>query len=381
MKILLILSFLITLMLQSFAQQIDTLEIESEHFEEKRTVYIHKPQFYKYKSENGKLPVYYILDGQHKWFVDPTLNTIKYLQYTHDIPQAIIVVIPLKNRYKECPIDSLEGENLPLHSFITEELSKELEKYGTNGFNLLVGHSFSASFALYSYSKAPDFYSAIFAHSPLDKLSKVIAYLSANRIDLSKIFLSVGGAVKDNYHRENCELLKKEQPEFFEEISYYEANYSSHTSVPIVANPIFFSQLFELFKVRYDEIAEVDLDYKLIANPSSIKAEKQKMDKASIFKKKKFLIEVAEINGIASRYWHNEFNDHAIAIYNNGIKLYPKYYEFHINLGELYLTKNKAKAKKYLKEGKNLFEIYEQDLEYKEEILDEINELIEETKK
>lgn len=382
MKNLLLFIILLVFSLESSAQEIDTLHIDSKYFNSKRVVYVHKPEFYKYKSDSVKLPVYYILDGQHEWFVNPTLNTIKYLQYTHEIPQAIIVVVPLENRYKECGIDSLGGDGLPLHNFITKELSNHLlERYATNGFNLLIGHSFSASFALYSYCKAPEFYSAIFSHSPLDKLNKTVEYLSTNKIDLSKVFISVGGEVKDKYHRANCELLKKEQPEFFKSISYYEANYSTHNSVPIAANPHFFMQLFEPFSIRYNKIAEVDPNYKLVKKPFSIKKEKIKIEKASFMDNKKIPIEVAEINGIASRYWNSKFNDYAIAIYTKGIELYPKYYEFYISLGELHLNKDKDKAKKYLEKSKELLEKYEEDTKYKEEILNEINNLIKQTDK
>ena len=111
-----------------FSQQIDTLSFFSETFNDQRTVYVHLPEDDLYKSEAVQFPVIYILDAQHEWFVNPVLNDISYLQYTHEIPKAIIIEVPLKNRNKECAIDDLQDE-LPLHVFLTTELEVEIQKY------------------------------------------------------------------------------------------------------------------------------------------------------------------------------------------------------------------------------------------------------------
>ena len=111
------------------AQKIDTLNFYSKAFDKERTIFITTPASYKYQSEEVKLPVIYILDGQHEWFVNPLLSTITYLQYTHQIPQAIIVTIPLLNRNKECGIKALDGDELPLHKFITQEVDEKIKKY------------------------------------------------------------------------------------------------------------------------------------------------------------------------------------------------------------------------------------------------------------
>ncbi len=126
-----------------FAQKIDTLEFYAKSFDSKRIIYITTPEFYKYQSEEVKLPVIYVLDDQHEWFVNPLLNTIKNLQYTHQIPQAIIVSIPLLNRYKECGIKTLADNELPLHKFITQEVDEKIQQYHPNNYKILIGHSFS----------------------------------------------------------------------------------------------------------------------------------------------------------------------------------------------------------------------------------------------
>src|SRR5690554_7032517 len=150
-------NFIILFIISSitYGQEIDTISFYSKAFNEERTVYIHKPEFYKYKSESVKLPVIYLLDGQHEWFVNPLLSDIQYLQYTKEIPQAIVVVIPLNQRNIECGIVDLHTE-LPLDAFITKELDPVLQKYHPNDFKLIIGHSFTASFALYSYYRNPE---------------------------------------------------------------------------------------------------------------------------------------------------------------------------------------------------------------------------------
>jgi Putative esterase len=119
------------------AQEIDTVVIKSSYLKSERTVYIRKPEYYKYQSDKVKLPVIYLLDAQHEWFVQPALNTIKYLQYTHEIPQAIIVEIPLENRMEECAIKSVLGPNYPCAILLSKNyLSqiKAINEYQSIGF-------------------------------------------------------------------------------------------------------------------------------------------------------------------------------------------------------------------------------------------------------
>lgn len=363
------------------AQSIDTLQVQSESFGETREVYVHLPEFYRYQSQEVKLPVFYVLDGQHEWFVNPTLSTIQYLQYTHEIPQAIVVVIPFADRNKACGIESLSGPILPLHTFITQELSAQLsQKYPLNGFNLLVGHSFSASFGLYSFAKAPEFYSAIFAHSPLDKINALVNNLTTRKLDLSKIFLSIGGShpAKDKYHRAAYEEVKQQVPAFFEAVSLYEANQSTHNAVPILANPYFFTQLFAPYSTRFAQIAEVDLNYKLVKQPVSVEEEMEQIHAATQFRGRQFAPELPELNGIASRYLSNELPIYATAVYQQAVQLYPNYFEFQLYLGELLLDQSPQDALQHLTKAKALIEEFEPDLEEKKMWMKGIDELIRE---
>lgn len=359
-----------------YGQKIDTLTFFSSAFQQERNVYIHTPEFYKYKSEDVNLPVFYLLDGQHEWFVNPIVSTIKYLQYTHQIPQALVVVIPLKDRNIECSFNSLEGETTPLHKFITEEVEKQILPYNPNDFKLMIGHSFSASFSMYSFYKNPNYYSAVLANTPLDRFEELIKAFEQNKkIDLSSISISIGGIAKgkDYYHRSVFDKLKSKYHSFFESIHIFEANYSAHNAVPIVSTPYLLTKIFENFSSRYSKIAEVNDEYKLINNPTSIEDELAKINVASTLGKYSYGPELAELNGIASRYLASDLKKYGLAVYELGIKYYPKNYEFYLALYELYLPNDKAKAKFHLNTAAELLQSIEMDLPDQKEMLDEIN--------
>ena len=69
-------------------------------------------------------------------------------------------------------------------------------------------------------------------------------------------------------------------------------------------------------------------------------------------------------------------NDYAIKLYENAIELYPNYFEFHLYIADLLLKKNVVSAIDHLKKSKQLINKFEQELEDRDEILNEIEELI-----
>ena len=351
-------------------QNPDTLSFYSEAFKEKRTVFVHKPGFNKYASDSVKFPVIYLLDGQHDWFIEPTLSNIKYLQYTHEIPNVIVVVIPLKNRVKESRIIDLKTK-LPLDEFITKDLEEKLKKYNPNDFRMIIGHSFSASFSLYSYYSNPNFYSAVIANTPLDKMEMLVKGFTNSNIDKTKISISIGGAArsKDFYHRKNHTQLKTDFPIFYKTINTFDAEYSKHSAVPIVAVPFILTKIFRDFSDRYTKIAEINVEYKLKNKPETVKKEMFKILKAAKIENFFYPPEIAEINGIASRYANSGYNNHATKVYELGIKYYPNYYQFYLSLYDFLKNEDVNKAKKYLNKAELLLHQFETDWEGKKEEL------------
>lgn len=376
-----ILKFLICSGLLLFAgtansQSSDTLSFFSTHFNHERSIIVKTPSFYKYQSPKVRLPVIFLLDGQHDWFVEPSLNTIKYLQYTHEIPQALVVIIPLINRVKECGLKAIT-DDLPLDKFITEEVMSQIAKYNPGDFRIIVGHSFSASFALYSHLKNPGFYSGVFAHTPLNEIENLLLAFKENT-PLSRIYISAGGIdkSKDFYHRSKFNELKQKHQPIFAAINLYEADHAAHNAVPILANPVFFSRLFTDFRSRFNHIAKVDENYKLITSPGEPKKQVELIREASTLYGTEYPMELPDVNGISSRYSASNFNMHAIAVYEEGLTYYPHYYAFHYSIGELYMQLDKLKAISHLNQAMELLITVDQQDPDKDEIAAEITKLI-----
>lgn len=313
----------------AFGGRPETLVVKSKVFGTSREVTVHFPDSYGFRSSKVRFPVIYVLDGQHEWFVKPLLSDIEFLQYTHEIPKALVVTIPLVDRIKECGQD----KHL-LHKFVTDELEKELEKFGPSGHRVIVGHSFSASFALYSFLEDPKFYSAVIANSPLNELEEMIKGTRARSPErLRGINISVGGIArdKDHYHRVSYDRAKAKYPKFFESINTYEANESAHNAVPIVADPYFLTHIFSGFRSRYSSIAPVDMDYKFVGQPADIEGEVRKIIDSSKLGAEFYPPEIADINGIASRYAAGDLVEYELAVYRLGIEYYPNYYDFYLS--------------------------------------------------
>ncbi len=374
-KTLFTLLYMVATTIPALAQKTDTLRFYSEAFKSEREIYVTTPEFFKYQSADIRLPVIYILDAQHEWFVNPVKNSIRYLQYTHQIPQAIVVSIPHLNRNQECGIKNIDGALMPLHTFITREVDRTIESYRPNQFKMLIGHSFSASFALYAFLKSPDYFDAVIANTPLDSFKDLIVRLEkSTTVDKKKIFISVGGVEQnqDFYHRKAFEKLREESPDFFQSVNTFTAEHTGHNAVPILATPNFLTKLFAGFNGRYAGIAAVDNHYKLIELPKSLKGEQGKVEAASRLGRHFYLPEISELNGIASRYWNSDLPEYAIAIYEAGTKYYPAYFEFHVQLYELFLPKDMDRAKSHLMKAQALLMEVEQDHPERAELLAQI---------
>lgn len=239
------------------------------------------------------------------------------------------------NRNEECGIKTLDGDEMPLYKFITEEVDEKLQAYHPGAFKIVIGHSFSASFSLYAYLKKPSYFSAVVAHSPLDHFQELIsAFNSKEEIDLGNIYLSVGGGAQheDFYHRNAFDNLKKKFPNFFTSISYFIADNSDHNAVPIIANPYLLTKLFSTYKERFSEIVVVDEEYKIVELPRSIEVEMTKIQNASKLGTTFYPPEIADLNGLASRYENSNLSDYAQAVYELGIRYFPNYYDFYLQL-------------------------------------------------
>jgi len=82
--------------------------------------------------------------------------------------------------------------------------------------------------------------------------------------------------------------------------------------------------------------------------------------------------EIAEINGIASRYSYSKYDDIALQVYELGLKHYPNYFGFHLSTYDLLANKNKKRAKEHLLKSEYLLKNIEDDWQGKNNILNGI---------
>lgn len=364
------------------AQRTDTLRFHSEAFGAERSITVRLPEFHRYAGPEVRMPVIILLDGQHDWFIEPLVSDIHYLQYTHIVPQAIIVTVPLMDRVNECAPDSLDQPALPLLRMLTDELPALLAPYHPGVYSVLVGHSFSASFALYALLHAPDAFDAVIALSPAhlvaQSLPRAEAWVEADAN--KRVYVAVGGAerIMDGGHHAILSpvvagLRSKGKGDG---LLYREYPSAGHTSVPIIAFPELIATLFKPFVLR-DTLAPVDNEYVLLAPPPSADELLQQVEATLAFLGDTLPWEVAEINGLASRLEYSGYNEQAIAVYRRGTQLYPTLFDFHASLGVLLLAEDRPAGLASLRRSLELLQSEEVRMPDRAEVEAEIRALME----
>ena len=120
----------------------------------------------------------------------------------------------------------------------------------------------------------------------------------------------------------------------------------------------------------------VDFNYELIELPESITGELSKINRVISNDNFQLSMEIPTINGIVSRYLNSDLNEYGIAMYFKGVQLYPNFYYFHLSLGKLLMRENDKRAKEHLSKAIYLIDRYESDLQDKDEIKKDIEDLI-----
>ncbi|MBK9418220.1 MAG: hypothetical protein IPN62_13295 [Flavobacteriales bacterium] len=104
--------------------------------------------------------------------------------------------MPREDRVQECAPDSIDQPGMPLLEMLTQELPPLLRSYHPGEITVLVGHSFTASFALYAYLRATDAFDAVIALSPLHQVKRSVPLVVdrlVERLD-RQVLVAVGGA-------------------------------------------------------------------------------------------------------------------------------------------------------------------------------------------
>ncbi|MEX1131844.1 MAG: alpha/beta hydrolase-fold protein [Flavobacteriales bacterium] len=339
------------------AQSTDTLRFHSAAFGTEREVVVHLPEFHRYTSDAVHMPVLILLDGQHEWVVEPLLTDIRYLQFAHIVPQAIVVTVPHVDRVAECAPDSITQPTMPLLELLTKELPPLLKRYHPGDLTVLVGHSFTASFALYAHLAAPEAFDAVIALSPLHLVQHSMPRV-ADRLEKhlnERVLVAVGGESKllDGWHR--GDLTKAVEAARIERtqgrLLFREYPSAGHTSLPIIAFADLLSTLFTPYATR-DSLIPVGLyDYKVLSPPPPPELLLKQLEATHGFLGSTLPWGLDEVNGLLSRLDNSDHNEQVILLLRKAIALYPNFYYFHAWLGDELMERDPVAAKQHVRDA------------------------------
>lgn len=149
----------------SFANQAiqigESYPLNSAILKEQREIQIYLPESYT-KYPNQRYPVIYLLDGESNFnYLTAIVNKLSKAPYP-TIPEMIVVGIVNTDRSRDLTptvqkadhqsarqINGPTGGNAAFFQFLETEVMPDIEKkYRSNGFNILIGHSFGGITAL-----------------------------------------------------------------------------------------------------------------------------------------------------------------------------------------------------------------------------------------
>jgi len=183
-------------------------KLTSDFFNEERTVKIYLPSNYDAKQ---KYPVIYTLDGYELFEI--TTNYANYLAKYNVIPNCIVVGIFHNDRNYETTPNYGNDINIPTNLFLegSEKLKNHLYKeiiplinsnYSVSGFNILIGHSNTATLASQIISMPNNPFQGIIAITPdllKDQIENLNQTLKKERNQNLYYFVSSG--TKDDKYR------------------------------------------------------------------------------------------------------------------------------------------------------------------------------------
>ena len=144
-------------------------ELMSSELNELRQISVVLPPGYEEQPETN-YPVLYVLDGVQQ--MSHTVGTATALYTYGEMPALIIVGVDSVDRTLDMTPAALPGVEKSggadkFLGFLVDELKPYIaERYRTNSYSMLAGHSFGGLLATYSLIARPEAYQARFAFSP-----------------------------------------------------------------------------------------------------------------------------------------------------------------------------------------------------------------------
>ncbi len=324
--------------------------INSGILNEEREFIIYLPDDY-YTSET-LYPVLYILDGRTHFH--HATGAVNFLSVYEKIPDLIVVSIINVDRSRD--FSPVHDENIPTSGgaekfldFMSEELIPDMAKdYRTSGFNLLMGHSFGGTFAVYSLLTKPEVFDAYIAISPY--LHYADSYLLKESLNSLKpykknrkyIYMTVGDEPDYFDPLEAFSSLLREKTNGTVDFQYVKMLAEDHASVPYISlfNGIrFIFSDWQLPREKFGEgLAAIDEHY------------------AKLSSKYGNTVETPEnvINLLGYTYLRNNEIETAISVFSENVKRHPGSANVYDSLGEGHENFNQDKLA-----GENYQKAYE----------------------
>ncbi len=306
--------------------------INSGILNEERKLIIYLPDDY-YTSENH-YPVLYLLDGGTHFH--HATGAVNFLSQYGIIPDMIVVSIINVDRNRD--FSPVHDESIPTSGgaekflgFVSEELIPSLDSdYRTTGFNVLMGHSFGGTFAVYALLTKPDVFDGYIAISPY--LQFADNYLVKESMAALKPF---------ERSRKYFYMTVGDEPDYFDPLEAFSSTMEQktngtvdfqfvkmlsedHASVPYISlfNGIRF--IFTDWQLPREKFAEgleaIDAHYAKISSAYGQ------------------MVETPEnvINLLGYTYLRNNQIENAISVFSENVKRYPGSANVYDSLGEAY---------------------------------------------
>jgi predicted alpha/beta superfamily hydrolase len=235
-------------------------EIMSGELNELREISVVLPQEYL-DQPNASYPVLYVLDGIEQ--MPHTVGTATALHTYGEMPALIIVGVDSTDRTLDMTPTVLPGvENSggadKFLDFLVDELKPYIaERYRTNNYSMLAGHSFGGLLVTYSLIARPEEYQARFAFSPSLRFlgSELVKQLKARitaGMDRSFFYMNVGGEqqrVLDAFHSTRTTLSGASQDLAWKAVELPD---ETHFTTPVIGQFQVFRELFRDWKLSLE---------------------------------------------------------------------------------------------------------------------------------
>jgi len=320
------------------------MRLKSSILNEERPILVYTPP--DYDNVETKYPVLYLLDGGAHYL--HASGIIQILSRSARIPQMIIIGIPNTQRNRDfTPTVSDDFQNSGgadnFLAFLKDELIPFVnDKYRTQPYSILFGHSLTGMFDIYTLSKEKELFDAFILASPFLMYDDEVALKSfesflkdSPELDHS-IYITIGNEPDYYASLEKLSNLFDTYSSNKLNWKYVKMENEDHGSIP--------------HKTIYDGLEFIFSDWRISADQIAEGIEAIDKHYANLSKRFGYDINIPEflLNQLGYRYLNQNLIDKAISIFLRNIENYPNSANVYDSMGDAYVA-----AGQYKKARKN----------------------------